>query len=142
MEAPFEECDVKGPFDAVIGSSVLHHLDCDESFAKIYRLLKPGGTLSFCEPNMRNPQIWVTLRFRRFFPFVSPDETAFYRENLYAMLKKAGFGGISITPYDWLHPRVPKKLIPLVSKVEKIFERTPWIKEFAGSLHITAQRPE
>src|ERR1035438_5416211 len=28
---PFEDCGVDGPFDAVVGSSVLHHLDIDVS---------------------------------------------------------------------------------------------------------------
>ena len=140
LELPFEDCDAQGPFDAIIGSSILHHLDCGKSFTKIHQLLKPGGAISFCEPNMLNPQIWFTLRFRRFFPNISLDETAFYRKNLYIMLQKAGFIKIRIIPFDWLHPQVPKKLIPLVKKVENFVEKFPGIKEFAGSHWITAQR--
>src|SRR5262245_59082832 len=33
-EKRFEDCDLDGPFDAVIGSSVLHHLDYVESLTK------------------------------------------------------------------------------------------------------------
>ncbi|MCL1915464.1 MAG: methyltransferase domain-containing protein [Desulfovibrionaceae bacterium] len=141
LEAPFEDCDAQSPFDAIIGSSILHHLDCGKSFAKMYQLLKPGGVISFCEPNMLNPQIWFTLRFRRFFPNISPDETAFYRKSLYIILQKVGFIKIRITPFDWLHPQVPEKLIPLVKKVENFIEKLPGVKEFAGSLWLTAQRP-
>jgi len=142
LEAPFENCDAQGPFDAIIGSSVLHHLDCRKAFAKIYQLLKPGGAISFCEPNMLNPQVWFTLHFRQFFPYVSPDETAFYRKKLGVMIKDAGFSNIAITPFDWLHPRVPEKLIPLLKKAEKIIEIVPGIKDLAGSHWITAQKPE
>ena len=47
INKPFEDCDVEGPFDAVIGSSILHHLDLSISLPKIFSLLKPGGILSF-----------------------------------------------------------------------------------------------
>lgn len=57
LEKRFEDCEAEGPFDAVIGSSVLHHLDLDVSLARIFALLKPGGVMSFAEPNMLNPQI-------------------------------------------------------------------------------------
>lgn len=59
LEARFEQCDQIGPFDAVIGSSVLHHLDIKPALATIYKLLKPNGILSFAEPNMLNPQIAI-----------------------------------------------------------------------------------
>jgi len=42
----FETCDVEGPFDAVIGSSILHHLDIGVSLKRIFDLLKPGGWMS------------------------------------------------------------------------------------------------
>ena len=51
LEKPFEDCTVDGPFDAVVGSSVLHHLDMDIAAGKIFDLLKPGGVVSFAEPN-------------------------------------------------------------------------------------------
>ena len=50
LEKRFEDCDVDGPFDAVTGSSILHHLDIAGAVSNIRRLLKPGGILSFAEP--------------------------------------------------------------------------------------------
>lgn len=140
QESPFEQCEAQGPFDAIIGSSVLHHLECPSVFAKIHSLLKPGGIMSFCEPNMLNPQIWFTLRFRRFFPYISKDETAFYRTSVANMLKSVGFAEVRITPFDWLHPKVPSCLIPLIKGIEKIVEFIPGVKEFAGSLWIVAKK--
>lgn len=141
IAAPFEECTAHGPFDAIIGSSVLHHLDCEKAFPKILELLKPGGVMSFCEPNYKNPQILLERTFRKFFPYVSPDETAFFAGVLRADLERCGFCEIAITPFDWLHPKSPQWLIPLVQKMGNILENTPLLRDFSGSLHITASRP-
>jgi 2-polyprenyl-3-methyl-5-hydroxy-6-metoxy-1,4-benzoquinol methylase len=78
----FEDCVIKGPFDAVIGSSVLHYLELEPALARIFSLLRPGGALSFAEPNMLNPQVFAERKFRSIKPlfgYVSPDETAFVR---------------------------------------------------------------
>jgi 2-polyprenyl-3-methyl-5-hydroxy-6-metoxy-1,4-benzoquinol methylase len=144
LARPFEECDVEGPFDAVIGSSVLHHLAVGESIARIFALLRPGGRLSFAEPNYLNPQVFLERKLRFIKPLfwhVSPDETAFVRWWLGALLAKAGFEDIRITPFDWLHPSTPPGLIRAVLAVGSGLERTPLLREFSGSLHITAGRP-
>ncbi len=141
LEKNFEDCEVDGPFDAVIGSSVLHHLDMQRTWPKIYGLLKPGGRMSFAEPNMLNPQIFCERHFRRFFPQVSPDETAFIRSRLKRELQSAGFVSVSIRAFDWLHPYTPKALIPVVSSLGKLCEAVWPVREFAGSLIIQAVRP-
>ncbi len=135
----FEECALDGPFDAVIGSSVLHHLDLEAALLKIHSLLKPGGIMSFAEPNMLNPQIFAERKFRRFFPRISEDETAFVRTSLKRALEKAGFRDVSIVPFDWLHPSVPEKLIPAVSATGHVLEKIPGVREFSGSLLLQAR---
>ncbi len=143
LAMPFEECDVEGPFDAVIGSSVLHHLDIEPALTKIFTLLKPGGILFFVEPNMLNPLIiilknvkWIKRRFGD-----SPTETAFFRWSFLRLLRETGFEQPVVTPYDWLHPATPKRMIGAVSAAGKLLEKTPILKEFAGSLLIRAVRP-
>ena len=143
IEKPFEECQVDGPFDAVIGSSVLHHLDLGRSFSKIFDLLRPGGMVCFAEPNMLNPQILIQKNI----PLVkkalgdSPDETAFVRWTLAAFLKGKGFADIDIKPFDWLHPLTPEALIPGVSRWGAVLEGIPGVREFAGSLLIRCRKP-
>lgn len=139
----FEDCDVEGPFDAVLGSSVLHHLDIEAALAKIYSLLKPGGWMSFAEPNMLNPQVFLERKLafiRPLFWYVSPDETAFVRWSLRTILERTGFHDVSLTPFDWLHPAVPPSLIPAVCRVGHWIEQTPGLREFAGSLLICGRR--
>jgi len=77
LRGRFENHDPGGPFDAVIGSSVLHHLDIGVALARIHALLTPGGAMCFAEPNMLNPQVCLERFCRRWFPYVSPQETAF-----------------------------------------------------------------
>jgi 2-polyprenyl-3-methyl-5-hydroxy-6-metoxy-1,4-benzoquinol methylase len=137
----FEDCEAQGPFDAVIGSSILHHLNLPAAIEKIYRLLKPGGVMSFAEPNLLNPQVFIERRFRKWFPLVSPDETAFVRWNLAAAMREVGFVRVETFPFDWLHPAIPEKLIGFVQGVGLGIERVPGLREFSGSIHISAHRP-
>jgi SAM-dependent methyltransferase len=140
----FEECDVDGPFDAVVGSSVLHHLDIGPALDRMFAMLRPGGRLSFAEPNMRNPQVFLERKLRFIKPlfwYVSPDETAFVKGPLGALLVRAGFRDVSIAPFDWLHPSTPPGLIGAVQALGRALEAAPLLCEFAGSLIIRARRP-
>lgn len=123
-------------FDGIVGSSVLHHLDLSSALNEFYRVLKPGGFIRFTEPNMLNPQIFLERKFRLFFKYVSPDETAFLKKPLKIMIKQAGFMNIEIFPFDWLHPATPERLINTVSRIGSGLESTPIFREFAGSLFI------
>lgn len=137
----FEDCDLEGPFDAIIGSSVLHHLDILPALRQIKRLLKPGGVLSFAEPNMLNPQVFLERKFHYLpmFAYTSPDETAFIRWKLARQLRQEGFVDVVIRPFDWLHPSVPPQLIPAVKVAGKVIEYLPGLREFSGSLYISAR---
>lgn len=142
-EMRFEDCTIDGPFDAVVGSSVLHHLEIDAALPTIYGLLKPGGITAFAEPNMLNPQVWAernipAIRERN---GVSADETAFVRWEIAQRLAKTGFTDVHVRNVDWLHPATPRSLIPFVSQVGLVFEQIPFIREFTGSLLISARRP-
>ena len=127
-------------FDSIVGSSVLHHLEIEEALRQIHRVLRPGGTMFFTEPNMLNPQIviqknvpWVKQRLGD-----SPDETAFFRWRLRRLLEVTGFSGVRINPFDFLHPKTPTTLIGGVDAVGRFLESLPVISEFAGSLYIRA----
>lgn len=143
IAARFEDCDLHGPFDAVVGSSVLHHLEYSPALRRMFQMLKPGGWLSFAEPNMLNPQIavqknvgWIKRRLGD-----SQDETAFVRFKLARLLRDIGFDEIAITPFDWLHPATPRPLIPVVKGVGRVIEYLPLLREFSGSLYLRARRP-
>jgi SAM-dependent methyltransferase len=133
---------LRGPYDAVVGISVLHHLDLARALPTLVGALKPGGRLAFSEPNMRNPQIWLQKNIgwikRR--AGDSPDETAFYRGELLALLARQGLTGLEVRPFDWLHPATPRPLIPLVATVGSVFERIPGLRQVGGSLAISGRK--
>lgn len=143
LERAFEQCHLDGPFDAVIGSSVLHHLDLAAALAKLFRLLKPGGVFAFAEPNYLNPQVFLErkLRFLPYYSYISADETAFVRWSLAGRLASVGFTGVRIVPFDWMHPALPESVMPWVEKCQGVWEALPLLKEFSGSLLIHAVRP-
>ncbi|HPN88836.1 MAG TPA: methyltransferase domain-containing protein [Candidatus Omnitrophota bacterium] len=143
VEKPFEAIEETEMFDAVIGSSILHHLDIKKALEKIFFLLRPGGVFSFAEPNFLNPQVFLErkLRFLNMFSYISPDETAFVRWEMDALLREKGFEEIVIKNFDWLHPSIPEKMIKLIKEIEPLLERTPFIRDFSGSLYICAKKP-
>ena len=144
LEKRIEDYDINASFDAVIGSSVLHHLDIETALKKIYSLLRPGGFMCFTEPNMLNPQVFIERKFRSLLPclwYVSADETAIVRWKFRDLLIKTGFEKIDIMPFDWLHPATPIPLIRLMSNIGKLLENTPILCEFSGSLCIRCRRP-
>jgi SAM-dependent methyltransferase len=130
-------------FDAVYGSSILHHLVIDDSLHEILRVLVPGGRMVFAEPNMLNPQIFVQKNV----PLVkkwlgdTPHETAFVRGPFARHLGALGFTDVVVFPFDFLHPLTPRPLIPLVSAIGRIVEQVPLAREIAGSCLIAARKP-
>ncbi len=138
----FEDCRVEGPFDAVIGSSVLHHLDMTKALPMIFDLLKENGSMCFAEPNMLNPQIMLQKNIPALKRAMgdSPDETAFTRWQLRRLARSAGFENVQVVPFDWLHPAIPRSLIAGVIGVGRLLEKMPGLREIAGSLLVCARR--
>jgi len=137
-ELPFPD----GTFDAVIGSSILHHLCLDPALVEIHRVLAPGARMVFAEPNMLNPQIAL----QRHVPAIrrwageSPEETAFVRWSLSQRMRLAGFQLVRVAPFDFLHPVVPVRWIQVVRKVGASLEQIPVVREVAGSLLIQGSK--
>jgi ubiquinone/menaquinone biosynthesis C-methylase UbiE len=130
-------------FDSIVGSSVLHHLEIEKAISEMFRVLKPGGSLFFTEPNMMNPQIALQKNIPALKRKLgdSPDETAFFRWSLLTLMRKTGFTNIVIKPFDFLHPAISPALIPFISSLGETVEKIPGLKEIAGSLYISAKKP-
>jgi len=132
-----------GSFDAVYGSSVLHHLDLGHALAEVFRVLKPGGRSVFTEPNILNPQVAVMFRLgltKKYFG-VSPDEMAFSRFRALSALRRCGFTEAVVEPFDFLHPATPERLCDAVARVGRWVEALPGLREMSGSLVVTGRRP-
>jgi ubiquinone/menaquinone biosynthesis C-methylase UbiE len=137
-ELPFPDAS----FDAVIGCSVLHHLDWGRALKSFFRVLRPSGIIRFSEPNLLNPQIFLQKNIPALKRTLgdSPDEYAFTGSRIQRDLAAAGFTSIIVRPYEFLHPSTPAALIDSVRKLEALLDRLP-LRHFGGSLLIEARKP-
>lgn len=130
------------PYDAIVGVSVLHHVNLARTFAATFKLLRPGGRFAFSEPNMANPQVWAerhigaVKRIRH----VTEHETAFRADELRSAFERAGLIVEVCEPFEFLHPSTPSALIASIERLERVLERTP-LRRIAGSVRIAGFRP-
>ena len=132
-----------GAFDAVYGSSILHHLNVEAALLEVARVLRPGGRMAFAEPNILNPQVVVMFKLgltKKYFG-VSPDEMAFSRFRGARMARAAGLESVSVRPFDFLHPATPAPMIGIMERLSRAVERIPLAREISGSMVITGTKP-
>jgi len=129
-------------FDAVIGVSILHHLDIVRALKEIKRVVKKGGTIIFSEPNLANPHNFLQFKIRWLGKRLNvlPTEMAFYRRKLRSTLEKSGFRDVIVQPFDFLHPVTPDFAIRAVDRTGRFLEGVPVVKEISGSLFIHAKK--
>ena len=129
-------------FDAIVGVSILHHVNMPLCLRNTFSLLEPGGRFAFSEPNLANPQIWAMKRIR----FVgrllheTEHETAFLASRLRRSFEDAGLAVDVCEPFEFLHPATPPRLIGAVKRLERVLERTP-LRGIAGSIRVAGHRP-
>lgn len=129
-------------FHAIVGCSVLHHLDWSRALRSFFRVLAPNGVIRFSEPNLLNPQIFLqkNIPVLKRLAGDSPDEYAFTAGRIKNDLEDSGYVDVEVRPYEFLHPSVPLRLIPLVTRVEHLLMRT-LVRHIGGSLLIQARKP-
>lgn len=125
-------------FDEVIGNSILHHVPLDIACKEIRRVLKPGGVIWFCEPNALNPQIAIEKNtpILKHLLQNSSSETAFFRWSLKRALQRSGFRNVSVEPYEFLHPLLPRFGLDALVGLCILLEKVPGVRELAGTLQI------
>lgn len=133
-------------FDAVIGNSILHHLSPQRCLGELFRVLRPGGSLLFFEPNQLNPQVAFEKTLGRLLMAkaieVSPTERTFSRWTYARYLRDSGFGSVRVKPFDFVHPITPRMAVGLVDALGRFVEHVPVLREISGSLLLQAKRPE
>ena len=128
-------------FDAIVGVSVLHHVNLELTLRHTFALLRPGGRFAFSEPNLANPQVWAERRIGvvRRLRHATAHETAFTAGGLRRSLEAAGLRVEVCEPFEFLHPATPRALIAAVTGVERVLEATP-LRAVAGSIRVAGWR--
>lgn len=129
-------------FDAIVGVSVLHHVDLAACLRSVFPRLRPGGRFAFSEPNILNPQVWAERRFAtlRRQRHVLAHETAFRAGSLRRSFEEAGLVVEVAEPFEFLHPATPARLVGSIERLERALEATP-LRGVAGSVRISGWKP-
>jgi dolichol-phosphate mannosyltransferase len=130
-------------YDYVVGTAMLSHNLWRENLAWIVRLLKPGGQLLFLEANYWNPQVFAKAHSRRIARWSHNAECqiALRESEIRQAARGEGLEEVVVVPYDILHPRTPKRLVPMVQSTAFVLEHLPGIQELCGTLFICAGKP-
>jgi dolichol-phosphate mannosyltransferase len=129
-------------FDYVVGTAILCHDRYAENLRQIHRLLKPGGQLLFFEANYWNPQVLA----KSVIPAVgrwagnARCQVGMRKFRLMKAASHQGFTDIEVIPYDIVHPRTPRRLIPLIQETAFVLEHLPGVREACGTLYIWASK--
>jgi len=124
-------------FDVIFGFYVLHHLNTLKTIQEIVRILKPGGLVYFCEPNILNPLVYLIKKNKYLKRIVgdSPDEWGINPIKIVDYFKPLVKRTIETSEY-----LIPFRLIPyslmkeLDSITGRIISYLPGFKWLGGSV--------
>lgn len=129
---------VDDKFDVVYGKWILHHLNMENIYREISRLVKPDGKAIFLEPLGSNP-------FIRFFRVITPnlrvpDEHPLLEHDL--ILAKQYFNIVKYEYYHFLLFLAPFCDVNFISKLERfLLNRFYFLKYFCWQVIIILERP-
>ncbi len=129
-------------FDFIVGYQVLTDKNCGELFSELKKLLNPGGQILFFDSNPWNPYNRIRRMFSRLmFWKGNREKESLNRVDLFTLISEVGFIKIKTLPYDFLFPPIPRFLLWPMQNLSLILENFPYVRNFAGSLFIWAQKP-
>jgi dolichol-phosphate mannosyltransferase len=133
----------EGSFDYIIGTAILSHKLHELNLRALHRLLKPGGQILFFEANYWNPQVFTKTVVPTVGKWAGQPhcQTAMRRYELMRAVSRQGFTQVEITPFDIVHPGIPRVLIRAFQSLSYLMEHAPVVKEFCGTLSIWAKKP-
>ncbi len=117
--------ELAGRFDRVVGFFTLHHLhELGASFAAMREMLRPGGRLTFLEPNPLNPLYYVQIAVTPGIRWEAERGLLRLRPaQVFAELRAAGFARPAVRRFGAFPPFVAN--LRGAGAVERALERVP-----------------
>jgi SAM-dependent methyltransferase len=135
-ELPFEDQS----FDLVVTVAALHHVAEPDAvrrtLAEMVRVCRPAGRVVVWDHNPRNPY-WSNLMAR--VPQDTGEERLIPADEVFAGLAGAGAEVLSAQQLGLVPEFTPRGAIRLAAGVERLFERTPYLQQFAAHNVIVAR---
>ena len=130
-------------FDYIVGTAILCHNLFAENLHALYRLLNPGGQVLFFEANYWNPQVFLksTIPAVAHWAGNARCQVGMRKFQLMHVASHQGFTHVEIIPYDIVHGRTPRFLLPWIQGLAFIMEHTTLVRELCGTLYIWAKKP-
>ena len=130
-------------FDYAVGTAILCHDQYPQTLRALWRALKPGGQLLFFEANYWNPQVFLKHALPPLGRWAGEArcQIGLRKYHLMQMTSHQGFTHVNVIPYDIVHPRTPRVLLPIVRTLGFVMEHAPLIRELCGTLYIWARKP-
>ncbi len=130
-------------FDYVVGTAILCHDLYQQNLGAIQRLLRPGGQLLFFEANFWNPQVWVKNAVPTIGRLTGQArcQVGMRKFKLMQMASHQGFTHLEVIPYDIVHPRTPRFLVPWLQQLAFLAEHAPGLRNLCGTLYIWGKKP-
>jgi 2-polyprenyl-3-methyl-5-hydroxy-6-metoxy-1,4-benzoquinol methylase len=133
------DLDQKGSADMIVGTDILHHVDHDEYFPKLFNTLRDGGTMVFSEPNALNLAWYIYLPIFYSWSVEHGVMTGSYA-NLMKQLKMHHFTDRRIVGMGLL----PRPFFNFSRSVLKLHDRlgdVPVLRTFAYRYMVSATKP-
>jgi SAM-dependent methyltransferase len=128
-------------FDLVFTVAALHHIAepkaVAQTLAEMVRVCRPEGRILIWDHNPRNPY-WSHLMAR--VPQDTGEERLIPAQELVGNLTAVGAQVLSVDQLGLVPDFVPKQAIRAAAALERLFERTPRVRQFAAHNVIVARK--
>lgn len=133
--------EMYGQFDAVIGFFVLHHVhELDRCMEVAARLVKPGGSVAFCEPNPFNPLYYIQITLTPEMRWKGErGMLKMHSDVLFPSMEKGGLAECAVNRFGFFPPFVTN--LKFAPPVEDVIAGIPAIKRVLPFQLFGGKRP-
>jgi len=127
-----------GQYDKIIGFFTLHHmLDLKRAFTEFRKVLKPGGRVTFVEPNPACPLFWLQITFTPSMSWAA-EKGIFNltRRKMRDVVAHAGLTNLRISHYGVLPPALRNR--GTGAAIERTFDKIAPLRPVAAFRLISA----